>query len=482
SRYVFFYSEAQAQGDLAPRTREFVHESLLCVMSQPPRLQLYRLFVVVEKTKVGRIKVRQEWSVARKYLARSHLQSLRETAARLDTAWDSGLDAEYEKNFFRERLSRQTLENRRRKLHSVVDEVITKRQRIEYEEEKASLSEGFHSEDGSDDEDEYLQHSSSGEEKDLSAGQQTPPIRVQGHVDEVPLVENLEASFYHDNDTGRFRLSDEDQALYNEAAGWFKSKIGRDTESAIRKLRVERFREPWVHDLLYDRLKILRTGLGPQTDENTYTSFWIAPDFVALQTGVPGLISKGFVNENHFTPSAWRRALSRRKEYAKGTNVDAYYVARDNYVDIIFENVGSPTCINYAKYNVDKEKCCRNAADALLDRFYNSTGSFEVAKGYSVIFVIVFGHEVTVYTTNIKHGNEYSVSKVFQGRYHFSKDVYLANLLHLKFCLTIKTVMERNMDVSVQFGNSIESLPKEEQAHYNLQLHTTPTTGRMHLN
>ncbi|KAI8605831.1 hypothetical protein EDD21DRAFT_349661 [Dissophora ornata] len=91
------------------------------------------------------------------------------------------------------------------------------------------------------------------------------------------------------------------------------------------------------------------------------TSFWIVPDFVALQTGIPGLISKSFANENHFTSSAWRRALRRGTKFAMGTNVDAYYVARDNYVDIIFENVGPPSCANHTKYE-DAGKSCRNAA------------------------------------------------------------------------------------------------------------------------
>lgn len=147
---------------------------------------------------------------------------------------------------------------------------------------------------------------------------------------------------------------------------------------------------------------------------------------------------------------------------------------------IIFENVGSPSCTDHAKHTEDKEKSYRNAADALLERFYNSTGSFDIAKGYCVIIVIVFGHDVSIYTTNIRNINEFTVSKVFQGRYHFSKDVYLANILvHLKFCLTIKTIMERNVDVSCAFGNSIESLPVEEQAHFNLILHSTPTKDRI---
>ncbi|KAF9536308.1 hypothetical protein EC957_011624 [Mortierella hygrophila] len=321
---------------------------------------------------------------------------------------------------------------------------MTKRRRKDYASEKTSLDKELQNDEDSDDKDSDDEIDLQDEE-DLTSGWHTPPKQTQGYDEEVPSAEDSEALFHYHDDTSNFTLSDADQALYNEAAAWFKSMIGRETESAIRKLQNTRFREPWVHDLLYDRLKLLRTGIDLACDENTYTAFWVTPDFVALQTGVSGLISKGFANENHFTPSAWCRAISRGKLFAKGTYVDAYYVARDDHVDIIFENVGSPTCTNHAR-----------STDPPLHR--------------------LLGHEVTIYTASIKGGNEYNVSKVFQGKYHFSKDVYLAKLLvHLRFCLTIKTIMEMNVDVSVQFGNSIESLPKEEQAHYNLKLHTTPT-------
>ncbi|KAF8933192.1 hypothetical protein BGZ47_010996, partial [Haplosporangium gracile] len=292
---------------------------------------------------MSKIKVRQEWSIARKYLSASRHQSMREAATRLDIAWQSGLDAEYEKAFFLERQSQKTFEKGRRKLHDVIDEVMTKRRRRDYEGEKVFLDQELQYDEDSDDENEHLsaepqtpaelaQDNLWDEEEDLTTGRHTPPKQMLGY-DEVPLVENSEASFHHHDYTSGFTLSDEDQALYNEAAAWFKSMIGRDTESSIRKLQNTRFREPWVHGLLYDRLKLLRTGLDPACDENTYTSFWITPDFVALQTS----------------------------------------------------------------------------------------------------------HEVTIYTAGIKVGNEYNVSKVFQGKYHFSKDVYLANLLlHLKFCLTTK--------------------------------------------
>ncbi|KAG0001829.1 hypothetical protein BGZ79_004086 [Entomortierella chlamydospora] len=436
---------------------------------------------------MSKTKAQQEWSIARKFLARSRIQSLKEAAARLNDDWKSGLDAEFEKDFFLEQQSQRKFEKRRREVHDLIDDVMNKRRRKDYESEKAALDkelqnvfvdeDGVYSDDNESDNEIDLREG----EGDLTLGYHTPPSKQdQAYHDEIPSAEDSEATFHYQDDTSSFKLSAEDQALYNEAASWFKSMIGRDTESAIRKLREERFREPWVHDLLYDRLKIFRTGLSAQTDENTYTSFWVAPDFVALQTGIPGLISKGFVNENHFTPSAWRRALSRGKPFAKGTNVDAYYFARDNHVDVIFENIGSPTCTNHGKHDDDKKKCYRNAADALLNRFYNSSGSFEIAKDYRIIIVVVFGHDVTIYTASIKDSNEYNVSKIFQGTYHFSKDVYLAKLLvHLKFCLTIKTIMEMNVDVSIKFGNSIESVSKEEQAHYKLKIHTTPTTCRI---
>ncbi|KAF9407513.1 hypothetical protein BGZ76_006102, partial [Entomortierella beljakovae] len=289
----------------------------------------------------------------------------------------------------------------------------------------------------------------------------------------------LEATFEHSDALDSFLLCEEDQNLYDEASRWFKSKIKVNTESTIKEMRKERFHEEWVHDLLYDRLKLLRTGLNQNADENTFTSFWISPDFVALQTGVPGLINSGFINENHFKPSAWRRALARGVDSARGTNVDGYYLSRDDFVSIIFENVGPPSTRDSSKLRADKEKSWRNAADALLERFYNSSGSYEISKEYKVICVIVYGFTVIVYTVNIVERNKYSVTKVLQGIYHTRRDVYLSNILfHLKFCLTVKTIMEDNMDVSIKFDNSIDSTPKNEQAHHNLVIHTTPTVGR----
>ncbi|KAF9351700.1 hypothetical protein BGX26_010345 [Mortierella sp. AD094] len=311
-------------------------------------------------------------------------------------------------------------------------------------------------------------------------GIQTPPHGVQGYNKDIPLVKSLDALFLHSDGLATFLLREIDQNLYEEASKWFKSRIQIDTDSTIKEMRKERFHEDWIHDLLYDRLKLLRTGLNPKSDENTYTSFWVAPDFVALQTGVPGLVSSGFINENHYGPSAWRRTLARGCHSAKGTNVDAYYLSRDDYVDIIFENIGPPTCRDHTKHHNDKEKSWRNAADALLERFYNSSGSFEIAKEYKVICVIVFGYEVTLYTVNILDRNAYMVTKILQGTYHMRRDVYLANMLfHLKFCLAIKTIMEDNWDVSVKFGNSIESVPKDQQAHHNLAIHTTPTKSNI---
>ncbi|KAK3843712.1 MAG: hypothetical protein J3R72DRAFT_489214 [Linnemannia gamsii] len=215
-------------------------------------------------------------------------------------------------------------------------------------------------------------------EYDVEDGTRTPPRGVHGYDDDIPLVEDLTATFRRRDETATFRLSDVNRALYEEARDWFKSKIRTSTELTITEMKKTRFHQDWIHDLLYDRLKLLRTGLNPNSDENTYTSLWVVPDFVALQTGIPGLISSGFINENHFGPSAWRRSLARG-------------------------------CTNNSKHLEDKDKTWRNAADALLERYYIATGSFEIAKRYKIVCVIVFGYEVSIYTVNILNENEYLV-------------------------------------------------------------------------
>ncbi|KAG0048575.1 hypothetical protein BGZ83_006459 [Gryganskiella cystojenkinii] len=197
---------------------------------------------------------------------------MKEAATRLDDAWRSGADKEYEKDFFLERQSQRTFEIGRRKLHDVIDETMTKRRRRDYDDENAAFDKGVQSDADSDDSIEYVplsqkplvdqvqddlqdnevDSSTGDEELDLPTGFHTPPKHLQGYYDEVPLVEDSEAIFHHNDNTSKFRLSDEDQALYDKAAVWFKSMLGRDTDSAIQKLQNTRFHEPWVHDLLYD--------------------------------------------------------------------------------------------------------------------------------------------------------------------------------------------------------------------------------------
>lgn len=136
-------------------------------------------------------------------------------------------------------------------------------------------------------------------------------------------------------------------------------------------------------------LKLLKGGLDPTTDVNTYT-YWIAPDFTALQTGIDGLISKGFINENHFCPPASRRRFARGVENTRGTSVDGYWYAADGKVDIIFENIGPPDCRDYKRRDAHKTKCKRNSVDALLQRFRRN-GPMDIAREYQVIFVLVCG-------------------------------------------------------------------------------------------
>jgi len=69
----------------------------------------------------------------------SKLQTLRETATRLDRAWAKNLHKSFEDEHFANQLSKRKLENDRQGLHQVVDSVLTKRRRLEYREEEEAL-------------------------------------------------------------------------------------------------------------------------------------------------------------------------------------------------------------------------------------------------------------------------------------------------------------------------------------------------------
>ncbi|KAF9993369.1 hypothetical protein BGZ79_001984 [Entomortierella chlamydospora] len=296
----------------------------------------------------------------------------------------------------------------------------------------------------------------------------------------IPLVDNMAAEFLFVDEAAKWKeqLSETNLELLNSSTRWFLKLTAQGIDEIIASMQKERFSIAWIHDLLYDRLRMLRRGVPFSWDENTYTSMWVNLDLSALYTGVNNLISFGFVNENPYAPSAWRRSLVRNNPNSKGTNVDGYYAGIDGSVDFVFENVGSPGCTTYTKKLEDEQKCWRNSADALLQRFYLSTGSFEIAKEYNVISMVVYGLEVSLYITSIAGVNSYKVKKIFQDRYHTNKDVYLAKILvHVKLCLLIKSIMERNQDVASRFNDTIDSdsLLECEQACYNMKLHVTPS-------
>ncbi|KAF9343642.1 hypothetical protein BGX26_005416, partial [Mortierella sp. AD094] len=269
----------------------------------------------------------------------------------------------------------------------------------------------------------------------------TPPHLSTADGMQIPLVDNMAAEFLIVDEATKWKgqLSETNLELLSSSALWFSKLTAQGIDQIIISMQKERFPIAWIHDLLYDHLKMLRRGFPFSWDENTYTSMWVNVDLAALYTGVDNLMSFGFVNENPYAPSAWRRSLVRNSPNSKGTNVDAYYAGIDGSVDFVLENVGSPSCTAHTKKLDDEQKCWRNSADALLQRFYSSTGSFEIAKEYNVLSMVVYGLEVSLYITSIAGTNSYKVKKIFQDEYHTNKDVYLAKvLIHVKISLLIK--------------------------------------------
>jgi hypothetical protein len=69
----------------------------------------------------------------------SKLQTLRETAARLNKAWAKNCHKSFEDEHFASQLSKRKLEKDRQGLHQAVDSVLTKRHRPQYREEEEAL-------------------------------------------------------------------------------------------------------------------------------------------------------------------------------------------------------------------------------------------------------------------------------------------------------------------------------------------------------
>ncbi|KAG9071707.1 hypothetical protein KI688_005921 [Linnemannia hyalina] len=138
--------------------------------------------------------------------------------------------------------------------------------------------------------------------------------------------------------------------IYEWAGERLETRIQQKIEDTIEGSRTDRFGIPG--SITWD-LKLLKCGLDPTTDKNTYTSFWIVPDFTALQTGIDDLASKMFINENHFWPSALRRRLIRGVENAEGTSIDGYWYAVNGKVDVVFENMGPLGRKDHKKRAVD---------------------------------------------------------------------------------------------------------------------------------
>ncbi|KAF8979356.1 hypothetical protein BGZ46_005521 [Entomortierella lignicola] len=306
----------------------------------------YQDFLICSKGHlVGRARFRQEWGTAgaafrqRAAIHHRHHQLLRDIAKKIDKYREKHIAVIHGEIFRQQQAFRRLLKGRD-SVHDIADQVINKRKRTELENELRSHDEKHHSGDSVgkdvasqqqigainmqestcsnddhskndnynnyDDTDNNNNYNSYDDDNDdkLTSGRRTPPRSVRPYSEEVPQVKDLEAVFHHVTDLNNFKLSAVDQDLYNEATLWFRSNNGRDAETIIQNIRNDPFWEPWVNDLLYNRLKLLRHGLNPQSDENTYTSYWVIPDFTALQTDVPGLIAKGFSNENHFVPSS----------------------------------------------------------------------------------------------------------------------------------------------------------------------------------
>ncbi|KAF9896534.1 hypothetical protein BX616_007261, partial [Lobosporangium transversale] len=179
--------------------------------------------------------------------------------------------------FFQQQQSLRKLLKGRSSVHDVADQVINKRQRIELEDELRSHDEKDHAgkdvasqrrdnrkSTNSHEDSRCIDNSNNidddGNDGILISIPRTPPRSNQRYFEEVPQVKDLEAVFHHATELNNFKLSVINQDLYNEATVWFQSNNGRDAETVIQNIRNDPFWEPWINDLLYDRLTTMSAG------------------------------------------------------------------------------------------------------------------------------------------------------------------------------------------------------------------------------
>ncbi|KAG0280511.1 hypothetical protein BGZ95_009831 [Linnemannia exigua] len=105
-----------------------------------------------DAAQLTRQKARNYWRNSIDRFEKSTLQVLRDAARKMNKEWTAGEHVQYEDEFFGQLDAERKLEKTRRKVHQVVDDVISKRQRLRYQEEgqvlDRSLQQARSDEDG----------------------------------------------------------------------------------------------------------------------------------------------------------------------------------------------------------------------------------------------------------------------------------------------------------------------------------------------
>ncbi|KAG0326805.1 hypothetical protein BG000_001235 [Podila horticola] len=75
-------------------------------------------------------------------------------------------------------------------------------------------------------------------------------------------------------------------------------------------------------------------------------------------------------------------------------------------------------------------------------------------------------------------GRKYHVRKIFQDKYEFCANRQASVVVHLQFCLVIKTIMEANQDVSFRFDKVTSKKTTGMQTKNSLRMHSSPKRDR----
>ncbi|KAF9095195.1 hypothetical protein BGX23_000889 [Mortierella sp. AD031] len=155
-------------------------------------------------TKLTKQKARSYWKNAIDRFEKSTYQVLQDASRKMSREWAAGEHIQYEEDFFSEQAAERKLERTRRKVHEVVDDVMSKRQRLRYQQEGQAIDQSLQetiSDNEEDDDDDDEEQNQQEQLDDEVASQSTHTMHDDHTIHSLDLLSSdpIDSDYYAGN-------------------------------------------------------------------------------------------------------------------------------------------------------------------------------------------------------------------------------------------------------------------------------------------